>query len=149
MEVADIYVFEVPGAPVGKGRPRFTRSGRVYTDEKTRTYERLIQWALVCNSKVDKVDLSDKGGYWTLRIEAYYPIPKRTSKKKRAAMLAGEVKPKVKPDIDNVVKVVLDALNGYLYADDAQVISVAAEKAYSEKPHVTITATRWKGEDNG
>lgn len=31
--------FTVPGAPVGKGRPRFMKNGHTYTPQKTRDYE--------------------------------------------------------------------------------------------------------------
>ena len=36
--------FFVPGKPVGKGRPRFTRSGNTFTPEKTRAYEAAVAW---------------------------------------------------------------------------------------------------------
>ena len=35
----------VMGAPVGKGRPRFTRAGHTYTPDKTRSYEQSVAWA--------------------------------------------------------------------------------------------------------
>lgn len=42
--------------------------------------------------------------------------------------------PVVKPDLDNYVKLVLDACNGYLWPDDSQVCRVTAEKTYSQSP---------------
>ena len=50
-----------------------------------------------------------------MRIKAYYRIPKSASKKKRAAMLAGEIRPTKKPDMDNVVKIIADSLNNLAY----------------------------------
>lgn len=48
-----------------------------------------------------------------------------------------------KPDIDNVIKLVLDALNGVAYDDDAQVVSVTGLKHPREravpKEKTTIT----------
>lgn len=35
-------VVNIPGQPVPKGRPRFTRGGFAYTPEKTRKYEKLV-----------------------------------------------------------------------------------------------------------
>lgn len=35
-------IFEVPGEPRGKGRPRFTKDGHAYTDSETRAYEKKI-----------------------------------------------------------------------------------------------------------
>ena len=51
-------------------------------------------------------------------------------KKKQAAVYAGEIKPTVKPDIDNIVKIVLDGLNGVAFTDDKQVIEIQAQKCY-------------------
>ena len=46
--------------------------------------------------------------------------------------------PKVKPDLDNVVKAVLDALNGVVYRDDAQVVNLVATKRYATEPRVEV-----------
>ena len=35
--------FTVPGVPVGKGRPRFTRGGHAYTPEKTAAFEEKVR----------------------------------------------------------------------------------------------------------
>ena len=47
-------------------------------------------------------------------------------------MLTGEIKPIVKPDVDNVAKSILDALNGIIYLDDKQIIELDIEKIYAE-----------------
>ena len=52
-----------------------------------------------------------------MRIFAYYGIPKSTSKRKKALMLEGVIRPSKKPDIDNVVKVIADSLNKIAYKD--------------------------------
>lgn len=36
-----------------------------------------------------------------------------------------------KPDIDNIIKIVMDALNGYAYQDDTQVVQLDARKEYA------------------
>jgi Holliday junction resolvase RusA-like endonuclease len=46
--------------------------------------------------------------------------------------------PKVKPDLDNVAKAVLDAINGIVYVDDAQVINLVATKRYATDPRVEV-----------
>ena len=46
-------------------------------------------------------------------------------------MLDGDILPLKKPDIENIVKTILDALNGVAYQDDTQVASVTAVKTYS------------------
>ena len=130
--------FSVSGEPQGKGRPRFTaRYGRAYvhTPEKTVIYENHIkaEYARQCKGQrfADDSQLA-------MRIAAYYAIPKSTSNKRRQQMLAGIIRPTKKPDADNVLKAIADALNGLAYRDDAQIIAAVIEKHYSEEPKVEI-----------
>lgn len=60
------------------------------------------------------------------------------SKKKRAAMLAGEILPTKKPDYDNIEKIISDALNGVAFYDDAQIVSSGLIKVYGEIPRVEV-----------
>ena len=50
-------------------------------------------------------------------IIAYYPIVKSTSKKKKQQMLEDLMFPTKKPDIDNIAKSILDALNKLATSD--------------------------------
>jgi Holliday junction resolvase RusA-like endonuclease len=56
-------------------------------------------------------------------------------------MTAGLVVPTVKPDADNVAKIVLDALNGSAFCDDAQVVHLQVLKRYAEEPGVKVRIT--------
>lgn len=125
-------IFTVLGQPQGKGRPRFTRTGHPFTPEKTREYEALIGR---CYEEAGGELLS---GYVGVFIRAYYKIPKNFSKEKRGFIERGLLKPAVKPDIDNVIKAILDGLNGRAYHDDNQVVYVSAEKHYSDEPKVEV-----------
>lgn len=129
--------FTVPCKPQGKARPRFDgRSGRAYTPKDTREYERFVR---VCYlSKYRNFKLS---GEITAEITAYFLIPKSVSKTKRDAMSAGKINPTSKPDADNIIKAVLDALNGCAYKDDSAVVKVTATKKYSEQERVEVTLT--------
>jgi Holliday junction resolvase RusA-like endonuclease len=49
-----------------------------------------------------------------------------------------EIRPTKKPDADNILKAVLDALNGLAYNDDSQIVSARIEKLYSDNPRVEI-----------
>lgn len=127
--------FTIPGKPQGKGRPRFDgRRGVAYTPQKTRDYEDLVRSCYLKNFKGCK----PLQGALVAEIIAYYPIPKSAKKSDREAMLEGKIKPKVKPDLDNIIKAVLDALNGYAYKDDAAVVGVRADKRYSQNPCVYV-----------
>ena len=101
--------FTVYGEPKGKGRPRFnTKTGHAITPKDTVSYENLVklEWQTAYGT-----ESFPKEAMLDMRIKAYYRIPKSASKKKRAAMLAGEIRPTKKPDMDNVVKIIADSLN--------------------------------------
>ena len=125
--------FQVDGEPQGKARPRFTRYGKPYTPKKTTDYENSI-----------RTEYIEAGGECTgfpvkVKISAAYKIPKATSKAIRAKMIAGDLRPVKKPDLDNIAKAVCDALNGIAYKDDAQIVCLEVCKYYSEYPHITVT----------
>lgn len=129
--------FTVPGKPQGKARPRFDgRSGRTYTPKSTKDYEYLVRSCYL--RAYHRICLS---GEITAEITAYFAPPKSVSKSKRAAMLGGKINPAVKPDADNIIKAILDALNGYAYKDDSAVVRVTAAKRYGELPMVEVTLT--------
>lgn len=71
-------------------------------------------------------------------IHFYYPIPSSWSKKRQEAARVGQMMPVVKPDIDNCVKGIFDALNKIAWNDDNQVVSLLTQKFYSDKPRIEI-----------
>lgn len=130
--------FEVLGVPVGKGRPKFsTVNGHAvaYTPAKTVNYETLVQ--LAYQQQIGSF-MFDKNKPLRAVIRAFFPIPKSTSKKKREQMRDLRILHTKRPDVDNIVKAVLDALNGVAYYDDSQVAEVLISKAYAEVPKVMI-----------
>lgn len=128
-------VFEVPGEVRGKGRPRFTKTGHTYTDSETKAYEQKI---IAYYRKALGGFRWPDGAFISVKVTAHYPIPKSATKAAVAAMQSGKMLPTRKPDIDNVLKIVLDALNGVAYKDDARVVCVEAEKVYSFTPKIVI-----------
>ena len=137
--------FEVPGPPQGKARPRFrvarTKAGKqfvnVYTPAKTMAYEKAIAWAA-------KAAMRGKGliiGPVELNILAVFGVPASWSTKKRNSALVGYVWPTVKPDWDNIEKVVGDALKGIAWSDDAQVCKTDCRKVYGIEPRLVVQFT--------
>ena len=130
--------FTIPGEPQGKARPRVVRGkdGRAhtYTPEKTAQYEALIRKEYRRQGGVRFPDGSGLAVYLSVRCA----VPKSASKQRRAAMLAGELLPMKKPDLDNIAKAICDALNGTAYRDDAQVVELYAEKRWDESPRVDV-----------
>lgn len=129
-----VVVFEVPGTPGSKGRPRFRSAGKyvqTYTPDKTVVYENFVR-QMWLNTGHDKLV-----GNICATIDAYFPIPKSISKKKHDA-LVGKPYPK-KPDADNIAKAILDALNGIAYDDDSAVVVLTVFKRYGEEPRVEVS----------
>lgn len=130
----DVVKFTVPGNPVGKARPRMTRSGHAYTPDKTVSYENMVKMCFI-EKYTDWVPVS---GEAILRLNAYYPIPKSASRKKKIDMVIGEIRPTKKPDLDNVMKAIADALNGIAYVDDSQIVTAEVRKYYDDTPRVEV-----------
>lgn len=134
--------FTIPGTPKGKGRPRFARVGkyvRTYTPEETANYENLVKLMYQEAARGKRFADDDM---LDMRVIAYFEIPVSTSKKRRKLMLEHKERPTVKPDLDNIIKVVKDALNGVAYKDDKFVVDEQTRKFYSEKPRVDVTIRR-------
>lgn len=125
----------VPGDPVGKGRPRLGRGGRVYTPDATRRAEHAV--AAAWWSPVIPIEIPVE--VW---VTAYYARPKDHFLKDGSLSAAGKrlPVPMKTPDLDNVVKLVLDALNGVAYRDDKQVQRFMADRywATEEGPGVLV-----------
>lgn len=124
--------FTVPGEPRAKERPR-VYNGHAFTPEKTKKYEAEVKFYYYQENGRARID-----GEIEATINAYYKIPKSASKKKRQQMLSGEIRPTKKPDLDNVAKSILDALNGIAYHDDSAVVSLHIEKWWSDEPRVEV-----------
>lgn len=72
------------------------------------------------------------------KLTAVFQVPKSWSRKKRQAALLHQLRPIVKPDCDNIIKV-LDGLNGICFKDDAQIVELSMKKVYGPEPYLEIT----------
>lgn len=145
--------FSIPGTPIGKARPRVITSdtgSRAFTPQKTKDYEEFVRWCFLSQCKGTFFGTSRSihaGGEFhdgvaklplSMEIQAFFPIPKNTSKKNKELMLTGQIFPTKKPDLDNIAKAIADALNGVAYPDDSQIISLSISKFYSDNPRVDV-----------
>ena len=130
-----IYEFEVPGKVIGKGRPRLNSyTGVVYTPTKTKDYESLVeQYFLLKYPRFKTLE-----GRIKVSIIAYFSIPKATKKSDINEMLDNNISPTKKPDIDNIIKIVLDAMNKFAFKDDTQVTKLEVEKKYAETSKIYV-----------
>lgn len=129
--------FFVPGQPVGKGRPRAAKRGshiQLYTPEKTASYESLVATAAHGAMR----GAAPIQGACHVEMDIRLMVPLSWSARKRNQALDGQILPTKKPDMDNVLKAVFDAINGIVWQDDVQVIQVQASKRYSAIPGVAV-----------
>ena len=117
--------FAVQGVPVAKARARVLRSGQAYTPAKSVAYERQVQLAATLamrgNARLSGAVQA------TLRFDL--PIPASWPASKRAAAITGEIAPTGKPDLDNLLKSVLDGIRTIVIGDDAAIVDVRARNA--------------------
>lgn len=133
--------FFVPGQPVGKGRPRFRKnSKKPYTPEKTRDQEETVK-AIAWKTMYENGRIAPTDKLCAVFVDAAYKVGTSFTKKRKAMCYAQRERPG-KPDIDNVVKLIMDAMNNVVYKDDTQAVMTASLKRYAvegEEPGVTVT----------
>lgn len=130
----EIYTsFEVRGKPIAKARPRLGTWG-VYTPAKTSAWERHIKIAARKSMCKKQLLLSPIG----LQVSFHMPIPKSYAKSRSLAAQHNLIYPTKRPDLDNLVKSILDAMNKIVFHDDAQVVALTCSKYYSINPRVSV-----------
>lgn len=150
---APLLAFTIPGEPVAKGRPKVSTAGgfaRAYTPKRTRTYEGIVRDAAAAA-------VEQAGGDWPLVGPLHVDIRavfKRPGRLFRRADHDGLIPHDRRPDLDNVIKAVLDGMDGAgVWQDDAQVAELSASKFYglvvgerrekrSQPPHVFVVVSR-------
>lgn len=126
----EINFNETYEAPIGSPRPRFRNTGRYvqtympasYTKHKGFIREQMPNVLLNGNLKVT--------------LSFYFKVPKSWSNRKKLLAI-GQYK-RTKPDIDNLIKTVLDAANDHLWKDDNQIVEIHSFKQYAEEPKIIL-----------
>ena len=129
--------FAVYGEPVAKGRPRFSTKGKfpvAYTPEKTKAYE----------FEVGMMAVAAMGGSKPLEgaLEAFiyvtFAVPDSYSKKRTEACLNDSEKHTKRPDLDNLIKSVIDGMEKIVFLNDSQITSIYSTKVYGEVAKVEV-----------
>jgi Holliday junction resolvase RusA-like endonuclease len=121
--------FMVEGTPVPKGRPRFARRGKfvsTYSPKTTVDYETKVAEAAQLAMGSSEPLETPVGAYIYITL----PIPASYSKKRKQDCLSGNERPTKKSDIDNYCKAVFDGMNGIVFLDDSQIVSLHSTKVY-------------------
>jgi crossover junction endodeoxyribonuclease RusA len=136
---ADVHGFtlRVAGEAKGKGRARHGL-GRTFTPRETVLAENRIYsvW-----EKQGEPRLPD--GPIALEVELGVTRPESHWTSKRTLTLEGlrNVRPfRRKPDVDNALKLVMDALNTCAWSDDVRVVDAHVYRVWSEEPYTLINA---------
>jgi Holliday junction resolvase RusA-like endonuclease len=129
--------FAVYGEPVPKGRPRFSTRGKfpiAYTPEKTKNYESEV--AMMAKAAMGASEPLE--GALEAFIYVTFPVPASYSKKRTEACLSDSEKHTKRPDLDNVVKAVIDGMSEIVFFNDSQITSIHATKVYGEVAKVEV-----------
>lgn len=133
--------FVIEGDAVAKARPRIRRDGRTYTPKRTVEYEQKVRGAY--KEAYPDAEVIDEA--LELTVTFFVKIPQSWSKTKQEQARAGVIMPTSRPDVDNLIKPITDALNGICYVDDSQIIGIDAMKRYSDFPRTEVLLKKVKG----
>lgn len=136
-----LFSIFIPGKPVAKARPRFARRGNftvTYKPDKEVAEEG--KYILLTRAEMAKLGILGPiptGTPIKITCTFMFPLPESWSKKKRAALM-GALHTK-KPDLDNCIKFVKDAMNRVVWEDDSQVcVYGPCVKRWAETPGTMI-----------
>ena len=134
--IVSSVTFNIPGEAKGKARARVMRTGFSYTPKETVSAENLVKTMYIACGCGERM----WPGPIRLTITAVYGTLKSWPKKKLNASVAGTIFPKLtKPDADNIVKLICDALNDIAWKDDSQIYQVQFTKIYGREPCTSVT----------
>lgn len=141
--MADL-VFRVPGDPCGQGRPLFSTKGnitRAIDRPKSRNYKAFVKE--IAAGAIEKCGWMYTEMPIYIEICAFMAVPSSYSKKRKNDCYKWREHPCKKPDIDNIFKIITDALSGIAYKDDKQITDVYMFKRYvsgpTDGPSVRVT----------
>jgi len=138
--------FTITGTPRGQGRPRFTKFGRPYKATDDVAWEQSIvnAWERAGKPKIDA------GPYRVELVVRMKRPPSHFTKTGQLTKLARAATTPGKPDLDNTVKGVVDALvKATAIPDDRLMVRLVAEKDWNKEPGIDVTITRHRSAPTG
>lgn len=147
--------FNIPGAPKAQARPRFSvikskKTGKshavAFDPKESKDHKNWIRFCATDAMKICGWQYTEKA--LVVEIEAYFEIPKSKTNKFKQQALEGNILPVVKPDLDNIAKGVLDALNTVVFKDDSQIVELTVRKFYNDEPYTKVNIQEWENTEN-
>ena len=122
------YIFDqfIPMLPIAKARPRVTKNG-TFTPKRTKVFAQDFCTAVAVEMMNKKIKQIPAGAPLQVRLDFYFGHKKNRGFKT------------TRPDADNLAKACCDALNGVLYHDDGQIVSLRATKQWGERDGIYIS----------
>jgi len=140
------YQGMLQGPPVAMGRPRFTKKGRAYTPQSAKSYKD----TQVANMRAAKGENPPLDGIFKVQISFLHPRTKSLLLR-NGELPHGRIWRPKKPDIDNLLKMVLDIITqSEIWVDDNRVVSLSCEDYYcgeNEEAHTLFSIYEWSKED--
>jgi Holliday junction resolvase RusA-like endonuclease len=131
--------------PMAKQSFRTTRKGYKYLDASVMKYRKTLRTMARIQMREQKAEKLD--GAISIEILYAFQRPQSLRKKERSEIDSGKSMPKTtKPDIDNLTKAILDALNGIAWNDDAQVAQITAKKVWSKQDQIEVKIMQIKNQ---
>lgn len=126
-------ILTIPVVPKSQKRHEFHRYGKfVNTYDPSKPDKEVIKQFIALTQKNIQIIKPPI----MFKLTAYMPIPKSLSQKKKDELL-GQYHTNV-PDLDNIFKLVSDALNHIFYKDDSQISKIVCEKIYDINPRIQV-----------
>lgn len=143
-----VISFSVPGIPAPAGSTRAIpfrrRDGRLGVSVMPAS-TRLRDWQATVRIAARQAAGDQRLLTGPLRVGLLFTLPRPKSHYgKRGLRPAAPPYPAGHPDLDKLTRAVLDALTGVIFGDDAQVVSLAAEKVYGEAGQCMVIVMRHK-----
>lgn len=111
----------------------------MYDPKKSRDYKDYVKLAASEHAPKELLD-----GPLVMKVHIFRPIPKAFSKKKALQAEQGLLRPTTKPDVDNYLKGIKDALKNVIWKDDSQIVDVHTAKFYSNRPRVEVSVSEFQ-----
>lgn len=129
--------FTIPGAVQAQERPRFSRVGkgvRTIDPPKSRSYKEVVKLVAWQHKPQEPILEPIR-----LEVDVYLMPPKKYHTKPKQTLIAsGELRPTTKPDIENLLKGIMDGMTGIIYRDDSLVVELVARKFYDLTPRAEV-----------
>lgn len=128
-----------PIKPLAKQSFRMTRDGRKYLDKDVVAYKKAIQAMAIKQMKENDYEFIEDNPIH-ISIVYCFKRPESTPKKIKDRMIKENCRfpKKTKPDIDNLTKAMLDALNGTVWRDDSLIFRLNATKFICEDDYIDV-----------